>query len=138
VAPELLAEPVNMMRLSLHPEGLAPRITNLGEWRAHLLSRLRQQITMTADPELVQLYDELLGYPCDQPEPEAELPGPGEIAIPLRLLHEGRELSFYSTVSTFGTPLDITVAELAIESFFPADEETGSVLRTARWVPATA
>lgn len=138
VSAELLREPVNVMRLSMHPEGLASRIANLGEWRAHLLSRLRQQIAMTADPDLTKLYDELVGYPCDQPEPEVELPGAGEIAVPLRLRHEGRELVFYSTVSTFGTPLDITVAELAIESFFPADDETLAVLRSTRWEPGPA
>ncbi|MFI6566173.1 helix-turn-helix domain-containing protein [Streptomyces sp. NPDC050534] len=136
VHPELLEEPVNLLRVSLHPEGMAPRIANLGEWRGHLLSRLRQQVTMTADPDLVKLYDELSGYPCDQPEPKVELPGPGEIAVPLRLRHEGRELAFFSTMATFGTPLDITVAELAIESFFPADAETAEVLRTTDWKAA--
>lgn len=133
VAPELLREPVNMMRVCLHPDGLAPRVANLGEWRAHLLGRLRGQITMTADPELTALYEELLSYPCEDPEPDLELPGPGEIAVPLRLRHDGGELAFYSTVSTFGTPLDITVAELAIESFFPADAPTAEMLRTASW-----
>lgn len=137
VAPELLEEPVNLMRVSLHPQGMAPRIANLGEWRAHLLTRLRQQITTTADPQLVKLYDELVMYPCDQPEPKVEMPGPGQIAVPLRLHHESGELSFFSTVATFGTPLDITVAELAIESFFPADEHTSAVLRSAKWPGST-
>jgi transcriptional regulator with XRE-family HTH domain len=135
VAPQLLREPVNLMRVALHPQGLAPSIANLGEWRAHLLGRLRRQVAVTADPQLGGLYDELLGYPCDQPEPEVELPGPGAIAIPLRLRYRGRELSFFSTVSTFGTPLDITVAELAIESFFPADAGTAELLREAVWPP---
>lgn len=128
VAPELLTEPVNLMRVCLHPEGLAPRIANLGEWRAHLLSRLRGQIATTGDPRLGALYDEVVRYPCGQVEPHVELPGPGDIAIALRLRYEGGELAFFSTVSTFGTPLDVTVAELAIESFFPADEETKRVL----------
>ncbi|MGW2818823.1 MmyB family transcriptional regulator [Streptomyces sp. NPDC001415] len=100
------------------------------------MSRLRQQITMTADTHLAKLYDELSGYPCDQCEPKVELPGPGEIAVPLRLRHQGRELAFFSTMATFGTPLDITVAELAIESFFPADAETAEVLRTTDWKAA--
>ena len=130
---ELLKEPVNLLRVSLHPRGLAPRIVNLGEWRAHLLSRLRQQVQMTADPDLTKLHEELVGYPCDQPEPQVEGPGPGDIAIPLKLRHEGRTLTFFSTMATFGTPLDITVAELAIESFFPADTETAEVLRNAQW-----
>jgi transcriptional regulator with XRE-family HTH domain len=133
VAPELLEEPVNVLRLCLHPEGMAPRTVNLGEWRAHLLARLRQQIAMTADPDLIKLCDELQGYPCDQEEPDVELPGPGEIAIPLRLMFGAEELAFFSTVSTFGTPLDITVAELTIESFFPADARTSEVLRTTTW-----
>jgi transcriptional regulator with XRE-family HTH domain len=76
VRPDLLAPPANTLRVSLHPEGMAPQIVNLGEWRAHLLSRLRRQIALTADAGLSALYDELRGYPCDQPEPEVELPAP--------------------------------------------------------------
>ena len=128
IAPELMAPPVNVLRVSLHPRGMAPRIVNLGEWRAHLLGRVRRQVTLTADPDLAKLYEELRGYPCDQPEPDVELPGPADIVVPLRVRHAGRELAFLSTVATFGTPLDITVAELAIESFYPADAETGAVL----------
>ncbi len=129
VARELLTPPINALRVSLHPEGLAPRILNLGEWRAHLLGRLRRQVALTADPELAALYAELRAYPCSQPEPEVELPGPGDVVVPLRLREDGRELAFFSTVATFGTPLDVTVAELAIESFFPANPETAAVLR---------
>jgi MmyB-like transcription regulator ligand binding domain len=129
VAAPLLAPPVNVLRVSLHPEGLAPRIANLGEWRAHLLGRLRRQVALTADTDLTDLYEELRGYPCDQPEPEVELPGPGDVVVPLRLRYDDGELAFFSTVATFGTPLDITVAELAIESFFPADDVTASALR---------
>jgi len=108
---------------------MARRIINLGEWRAHLLGRLRRQVALTADPELARLYQELRAYPCDQPEPEVELPGPGDVVVPLRLRHDGGELAFFSIVASFGTPLDITVAELAIESFFPANDETAAVLR---------
>jgi MmyB-like transcription regulator ligand binding domain len=129
VAQELLAPPANALRITLHPEGMAPRIVNLGEWRAHLLGRLRRQVALTADPELAHLLNELRAYPCDQPEPEVEIPGPGDIVVPLRIRHDDRELAFFSTVATFGTPLDVTVAELAIESFFPADPDTASVLR---------
>ena len=129
MAPDLLRPPVNVLRLSLHPHGLAPRIVNLGEWRAHLLGRIRRQIALTGNAELAGVYDELRGYPCDQPEPEIELPGPGDVVVPLRLRHDGGELAFFSIVASFGTPLDITVAELAIESFFPADAETAAVLR---------
>lgn len=129
VAPGLLAPPANVLRVSLHPDGMAPRIVNLGEWRAHLLGRLRRQVALTADPALAALYDELRAYPCDQAEPEVEMPGPGDIAVPLRIRHGDRLLAFFSIVATFGTPLDITVAELTIESFFPADPDTASFLR---------
>jgi transcriptional regulator with XRE-family HTH domain len=129
VAPELLEPPANAMRLALHPEGLAPRIVNLGEWRGHLLARLRRQVDVTADPTLAALLTEVSDYPCDDPEPECEIPGAGEVVTPLRLRHDDGELSFFSTVTTFGTPLDVTVAELAIESFFPADAATAAALR---------
>ncbi|MBO3750252.1 helix-turn-helix transcriptional regulator [Streptosporangiaceae bacterium NEAU-GS5] len=128
IDPDLLD---NVLRASLHPEGLAPRIVNLGEWRAHLLGRLRRQRAFTGDPELESLYQELAAYPCDQPEPEIELPGPGDIMIPLRIRHGAGELSFFSIVATFGTPLDITVAELAIESFYPADATTAEFVKNS-------
>ncbi|GII63310.1 transcriptional regulator [Sphaerisporangium krabiense] len=132
VDPELLAAPANVLRASMHPKGLAPHIVNLGEWRSHLLGRLRRQIAFSADPELEALYAEIRAYPCDQPEPEeAELAGAGELVVPLRLRHDAGELAFFSTIATFGTPLDITLAELAIESFFPADRRTAEVLRSA-------
>lgn len=129
VADDQLAPPVNVLRLSLHPDGIAPRIVNLGEWRAHLLGRLRRQIAMTADPELRALHTELVAYPCDQPEPPVELPGQADVFVPLVIRHRDAELSLFSTVATFGTPLDVTVAELIIESFFPADDETAAALR---------
>jgi transcriptional regulator with XRE-family HTH domain len=129
VSDELIAPPMNVLRLSLHPRGMAPRIVNLGEWRAHLLSRLARQATVTADPGLGELHDELREYPCDQAEPEIELPGPGQVVVPLRYRHEGHELAFFSTTTVFGTPLDVTVAELALESFFPADQTTVDFLR---------
>jgi transcriptional regulator with XRE-family HTH domain len=130
VAEEVLTPVANCMRIALHPSGLASRIINLGEWRAHLLVRLRRQIARTADQELAALYEELAAYPWNQAEPEVELPGAGEIFAPLRILHAGRELSFFGTVATFGTPLDITAAELSIESFYPANAETAEVLRS--------
>lgn len=128
VGPELREPPVNVLRVSLHPDGMAPRIANLGEWRAHLLDRLRRQVAFTADPELAALHEELRGYPCGQPEPDVEVPGPGEVVVPLRFRDGDRELAFLSTTTVFGTPLDVTVAELAIESFFPADDATARVL----------
>lgn len=126
--PALLTPPVNVLRLSLHPDGIAPHIRNMGEWRGHLLGRLRRQVALTADPELADLLAELEGYPCD--EPLEEMHGPGEVVVPLRLEVEGTELSMLSTVATFGTPLDVTVAELVIETFFPADDATSAWLRT--------
>jgi transcriptional regulator with XRE-family HTH domain len=125
VAPELLEPPVNVLRLSLHPDGLAPRIVNLGEWRAHLLDRLAREVALTADPRLTELQEELAGYPAGEP---FEVHGPG-IAVPLRLRAGDAELSFFSTVATFGTAIDVTLAELSIEAFFPADTETAEVLR---------
>lgn len=128
-APSLLAPPVNVLRLSLHPDGLAPHIVNLGQWRAHLLSRLRREISVTADGELIALLAELTEYPCDQAEPDVL--APGEVVVPLHIRSEVGELRFFGTVATFGTPLDVTVAELSIESFFPADHETAQALRRA-------
>jgi transcriptional regulator with XRE-family HTH domain len=136
VADHLLSPPINVLRLSLHPEGLAPQIVNLGEWRGHLLGRLRRQVALTADPELADLLEELAGYPCDQPEPE--LHGPGEVVVPLRLSAGDTELAMLSTVATFGTPLDVTVSELVIESFFPSDDATGAWLHARRASSGTA
>ncbi len=129
VAPELLAPPVNVLRASLHPDGMAPRIVNLGEWRSHLLGRLRRQVELTADEPLTKLHEELSAYPGGEPGDEVELPGSGDVVVPLRIRYDGHELAFMSTVATFGTPLDVTVSELAIESFFPADAQTASFLR---------
>jgi transcriptional regulator with XRE-family HTH domain len=125
-APHLLQPPVNVLRLSLHPEGLAPRIENLGEWRAHLLSRLRRQVAMSADPQLQGLLEELMAYPGGEGADEGHRDG---IVVPIRLRTPAGTLSFFSTTTVFGTPLEITLAELALESFFPADEATARALR---------
>ena len=127
VSPDLLTPPINVLRLSLHPEGITPNILNLGEWRGHLLGRLRRHVALTADPELVDLLAELESYPCN--DPIEEVHGPGEVVVPLKLRVGDTELTMLSTVATFGTPLDVTVAELVIESFFPADDATGEWLR---------
>jgi transcriptional regulator with XRE-family HTH domain len=121
----LLAAPLNVLRLSLHPEGLAPRIENLGEWRAHLLHRLRRQVEVTADRGLVELEQELLTYPAP---PAAAGPADG-ILVPLRIRAGDMVLSFFSTTMVFGTPLDVTLSELAVESFFPADDATITAVR---------
>jgi transcriptional regulator with XRE-family HTH domain len=128
VAPELLARPTNVLRLSLDPRGMAPRIANLPEWRAHLLARLRRQIATTDDDELRDLYRELTSLPYDGPEIRVELPGAGNVLVPLQFRFEDRILSFLSITAVFGTPLDITISELAMESFYPADEETARLL----------
>jgi transcriptional regulator with XRE-family HTH domain len=138
VAPDLLEPPMNVLRASLHPGGMAARIVNLGEWRAHLLNRLRRQIDLTADPALVVLYDELRDYPCAQPEPRVEIPGADEIGVVLRVRHAAGELAFFSTHTVFGAPLAVTVAELAIESFFPADAATATALHELFGRPSAA
>ena len=126
VPDHLMQPPVNVLRVSLHPEGMASRILNYGEWRAHLLDRLRRQVALTADERLEALYEEISAYPGETTETH---PG-GEIAVPLRYDADGRELSFFSTIATFGTAVDITLAELSIEAFFPADEATAAYLRS--------
>jgi transcriptional regulator with XRE-family HTH domain len=128
VAPHLLEPPVNALRVTLHPEGMAPRIANLAEWRAHLLDRVRRQIAVTHDDRLAELYAEVAGYPGGEAALPAHEPS---IAVPLRVTVQGAELSFLSTIATFGTAVDITLAELAIEAFFPADEATGAYLLNA-------
>jgi len=125
VAPHLLAPPVNVLRLSLHPDGVAPRIANLGEWRAHVFRRLREQIDASGDTALAGLLEELTAYPGGAEEPAESL---GGVAVPLRLRTEAGELSFLSMTSMFGTPIDITLAELAIEAFLPADAATARLL----------
>jgi transcriptional regulator with XRE-family HTH domain len=140
VDPDLLTPPVNVLRLSLAPTGMAPRIANLGEWADHLLSRLRRQVLLTGDEELAGLEAELRGYP-GIPAARHGVEGPGEIAVPLRLRtgpgargvpEDDGELRFLSTVATFGTAVDITVAELSIEAFFPADAATAAALTEGR------
>lgn len=126
-APELLEPPINVLRLSLHPGGLAPHIVNLGEWRAHLLSRVERQAAETGDPELAALHAELAAYPGgldDDVQPQRH-----DVVVPLRFRHGDQELSFLSMTAVFGTPLDVTVSELAIESFYPADPATRKFLR---------
>ncbi|WP_322053504.1 helix-turn-helix domain-containing protein [Paraburkholderia bannensis] len=129
-SPALLTGPVNALRLSLHPEGIAPRIVNWHAWRAHLLARLQRQIEASADSTLVELHDELAAYPAP-PGIEAATVEPmrHHIAVPLRVRTAIGELSFYSTTTVFGTPVDITLSELAIEAFFPADTQTAEALR---------
>ena len=128
----LLEPPVNVLRLALHPGGLAPHTANLPEWRTHLLERLRHQIAMTGDAMLSQLMQELLAYPDKTTTPVRRLAQQRDYAgvvVPLELVTEAGLLSFFSTVTVFGTPVDITLSELALEAFFPANAETAAILR---------
>lgn len=126
--PSLLQPPINVLRLSLHPEGLSRRIANLAEWRSHLLARLRRQIEVTADPVLEELLDELYDYPAPGEE-AADNEEYAGVVVPFRFITEQGVLSFISTTTIFGTPVDITLSELAVESFFPADAATARALR---------
>lgn len=131
IAPELLQAPINVMRLSLHPKGLAPRIVNLAEWRAHLLERLKRQYRLTRDPVIDALVKDLSAFP----EPrEMALPTARHTAhavvVPLQLRSKTGLLSFMSTTTVFGTPTEVTLSELSLEAFYPADETTAAALRT--------
>ncbi|MEU8097036.1 helix-turn-helix domain-containing protein [Streptomyces rubiginosohelvolus] len=152
VPEKLLTPPLNAMRLTLHPEGLAPRIVNLPEWRADLLAQMDRQIALVRSPALRELYDEVAAYPAparaDGTGRTAEGTGgavpaadradgagrerdrAAAFALPMLLEHGGRVLSFVSSIATFNTPMDVTVAELAIETFLPADRETAAYLHT--------
>lgn len=130
VSPELLAPPVNVFRLSLHPDGLASRIANLAQWRHHLFERLRQQIHATADLALLALQAELLEYPAPEESPPLVMAGEMlGVVMPFCFESVHGMLSLISTTTIFGTPVDVTLQELAVESFFPADAFTAQVLR---------
>ncbi|MQA73557.1 MAG: helix-turn-helix domain-containing protein [Solirubrobacterales bacterium] len=130
VSEELLAPPANALRITLHPKGLAPHILNFGEWSAHLITRLHRQALLSQDPALVALEAELLSYPGVEPSHGVAEPA-DMLFVPLefRRSSDGAELSMLSTLATFGTALDITLEELSIESFFPANEATEDYLR---------
>ncbi|BDI28924.1 transcriptional regulator [Capsulimonas corticalis] len=132
VDPALLQPPVNILRMAVHPNGLSPRIANYRQWRSLLMARLRQQIAATADPFLIELVEEIQSYP----EPPGAAEGPpandGEyagIVTPLQITTDEGILSFFSTTTVFGTPVDITLSELAIEAFFPADARSAAILQ---------
>ncbi|HYW16772.1 MAG TPA: helix-turn-helix transcriptional regulator [Allosphingosinicella sp.] len=125
VAPALLEPPLNVLRLSLHPEGLASRIENLGQWRSYVFRRLEEQIDVSADPVLGALLEELRAYPGGTDKVEE----PNGVAILLRVRQGPHLLSFLTMTTVFGTPVDITLSELAIEAFLPADPATAAILR---------
>ncbi|WAU84046.1 helix-turn-helix transcriptional regulator [Streptomyces sp. Qhu-G9] len=132
----LLAPPLNAMRLTLHPEGLAPRIRNLREWRGHLLAQMERDIALRRSDALRALYEEVAAYPHPSSEESSLFPDeePAEpvpyFALPMQIEHDGRLLSFISSISTFNTPMDVTVAELAIETLLPADPATVKYLQS--------
>jgi transcriptional regulator with XRE-family HTH domain len=139
VPEHLLAPPLNAMRLTLHPEGLAPRIPNLREWRGHLLAQMERDIALRRSEPLRALYEEVAAYPyASEGSPEEGSPESGEragetvpyFALPMQIEHDGRVLSFISSISTFNTPMDVTVAELAIETLLPADPATVKYLQS--------
>lgn len=133
VGEALLEPPLNAMRLTLHPEGLAPRIRNLPEWRGHLLAQMEREIALHRSAPLRALYEEVSAYPVPRREhghdQEPAEPVP-YFALPMQIEHEGRTLSFVSSISTFNTPMDVTVAELAIETLLPADPATVKYLQS--------
>src|SRR5260370_539596 len=122
----LLGQPFNVLRLSFHPEALAARTVNLAEWCGHLLERLHRQCEQTADPELIKLYNDLKAFPI--PARSAPLSS-DNVAIPFKMRLDGDTFSFLSTTMIFGTPVDITLSELALEAFFPADDFTAERMR---------
>ncbi|HXT07517.1 MAG TPA: helix-turn-helix transcriptional regulator [Roseiarcus sp.] len=127
IDPVLARPPVNVIRASLHPQGLSSRIVNLAAWRAHLMERLRRQAALTGDREIEALLVEVSAYPGPNAAPAAD--PADDIAVPLRLRTHAGLLSMFSTVTVFGTPVEVTLAELSIESFYPADPETARLLR---------
>jgi transcriptional regulator with XRE-family HTH domain len=135
-AEHLLEPPINVLRLSLHPEGMAPRILNLHEWRRHLLERLAGEALSSGDPALTALHDELASY-SDGDFAASVDPAFADIALPLRLRHAGTELAFISTKTTFSSAADVTVAELSIESFYPANPHTARSMSTLLIPPDT-
>jgi hypothetical protein len=130
VAPALLMPPVNVLRLSLNPLGLASQIANAAEWHAHVVARLKRQWQISADPVLGELLREVEGYASADASAALEANEHSDVAVPFQLKSEAGLLSFYTTTMVFGTPVDVTLSELAIEAFFPADASTSSVLRS--------
>jgi transcriptional regulator with XRE-family HTH domain len=130
VDPSLLTPPMNVLRVSLHPNGLAPRIENLAQWREHVLARVARDVEITADPTLAELLKELRSYGPPHPRAE-ESAGPqlGGMVVPVKLRTERGVLSMFSTTTVFGTALEVTLSELTLEAFYPADDLTAEILR---------
>lgn len=128
VPAELLGPPANVYRISLHPDGLASRVVNFAEFAHHLLRRLRHDVAVSADPDLTSLLEEVESYPTVRglAPPTADR---GAVVVPIRLRHPRGELAMFTTITTFGTPVDVTVDELALETFFPADADSARRLQ---------
>jgi transcriptional regulator with XRE-family HTH domain len=132
VAPELRAPPANALRIALHPDGLASRISNLVSWSGYLLARLRREVEATRDPELESLYEELIAYPGVTTEYDpAGPPHPADIVLRQELRLDDTQLELFCTLTTFGTPRDLTLAELTIVAFYPANPQTATALTAA-------
>jgi len=129
VDPEMLKPPVNVLRLSLHPKGLAPQIVNLAQWREHLFLRLKHQIDASGDTVLIDLLHELQALPFDPTQSHGPSIDPSGVAVPLQFSTPGGVMSFIGTTTVFGSPVDVTLSELALETFFPADAHTAELLR---------
>jgi transcriptional regulator with XRE-family HTH domain len=129
VTPELLTPPANVLRVALHPNGMAAFTVNFADWSSQILHRLREQALLSGDPDLKALYDELRAYPNVKDVLPAANVVSSQILLPLRLRRGENVLSFLSTKTVFETPIDITLAGLAIEAFYPADDQTAALLR---------
>lgn len=133
--PQLLRPPVNALRIMLHPQGMASRILNLPPWRAHALGVLRQQLALRPDPILQSLLSELAAYPVPQDE-DPPFDGSERFATPLRIATRHGAIALLSTITVFGRACDITLAELALEMFFPADDQTARIISVMAGEPA--
>ena len=124
---------MNVYRLCLHPDGLAARTTNFTDWAAYLLQQLRRTITLTGDPALQAILDEVMSYPnVSRIAPLADIAAWDDppLLVPFRFESPAGEVSLFTTLTTFGTPLDVTIDEIAIELFFPTDDASDALLRT--------
>jgi transcriptional regulator with XRE-family HTH domain len=135
----LLKPPVNVLTFTLHPRGLGPRIANHRQWRTHVLAKLQHQFEVSGDGVIGSLLDELSAYPlppqADEPDDAASVVDDGRslrFAVPFRLRTEYGVLSFFSTTTVFGTPIEVTLSELTLECFYPSDETTSQALHAAR------
>ena len=128
VADDLLDPPVNAVRVSLHPRGLAPRTLNFDTWAGHLIGQLRQQVESSGDAGLRALFDEVSRYPDIPSEPSP--PGPADrVVTAVRYATTDGDIALFTSIATLGAPTDVTASELGIETFYPADEQTAAILR---------